>query len=221
MNEQEKRQEEATRLERQQREQHTAEGRQLTERQLTEERQRQETQRMQDEHRRQDSQRQENQRREDERRREEERRRQEQRAKEEQRKQESQSKEDRHRTEQPREQGGESTLHESTVRTMQDGKDSKDGRTQSEQSTIEYGQKNGVPIAVASLSASGRSQSEGKPMQGDKPDPTEQKKTAKTEEPKATEKGGFAARREALKTKVQETLKAQEQGKTHDLGRGR
>lgn len=210
MNEQEKKQEEATRLERQQREQHAAEGRQLTERQLTEERQR-----MQDEQRRQDSQRQENQRREDE------RRRQEQRAKEEQRKQESQAKEDRHKTEQPREQGGESTLHESTVRTMQDGKDSKDGRTQSEQSTIEYGQKHGVPIAPASLSMSGRSQSQGKPLQGDKPDPTEQKKTAKPEAIKTPEKGGFAARREALKTKVQETLKAQEQGKTHDLGRGR
>ena len=35
------------------------------------------------------------------------------------------------------------------------------------------------------------------------------------------EQGGFAARREALKPKVQEALKKQEQSKTHDIGRGR
>lgn len=63
MNEQEQHREEAARLDRQQAEQHAAEGRQL------EERQRQETQRMQDEQRRQDSQRQEEQRRQDEQRR--------------------------------------------------------------------------------------------------------------------------------------------------------
>lgn len=37
----------------------------------------------------------------------------------------------------------------------------------------------------------------------------------------APAQGGFAARREALKPKVQEALKKQEQSKTHDIGRGR
>ena len=38
---------------------------------------------------------------------------------------------------------------------------------------------------------------------------------------KTQEQGGFAARREALKPKVQEALKKQEQSKTHDIGRDR
>lgn len=34
-------------------------------------------------------------------------------------------------------------------------------------------------------------------------------------------KGGFAARREALKPKVQDALRKQEHGKTQDIGRNR
>lgn len=217
MNEQDKSQEETNMFERQKSEQHIVEGRQLKESQLREEVQRQETQRMLDEQRRQDSQRQENKRREDEHRREEERHKQEQRVREVQQKQENQQIEKRQRTEQPRELGEESPLHESTVRTMQ----GKDGRSHSEQSSIEYAQKHGVPIAPATLSMSGRSQSESKTPHGEKPEPTEQKKTVKAQEATSPQKGGFAARREALKDKVQENLKAQEKGKMHDLGHDR
>lgn len=97
----------------------------------------------------------------------------------------------------------------------------KDGRSHSEQSLIEYAQKHGVPIAPATLSMSGRSQSESKTPHGEKPEPTEQKKTVKAQEATSPQKGGFAARREALKDKVQENLKAQEKGKMHDLGHDR
>lgn len=44
---------------------------------------------------------------------------------------------------------------------------------------------------------------------------------AKKQTKEAPAQGGFAARREALKPKVQEALKKQEQSKTHDIGRGR
>jgi hypothetical protein len=51
----------------------------------------------------------------------------------------------------------------------------------------------------------------------------EKEQLAKLERPRAAdqpqEKGGFAARREALKPKVEEALKKQEQDKTKDLGR--
>lgn len=161
-----------------------------------EERQRQETQRMQDEQRRQDSQRQ------DEQRRQEERRRHGQKTQEERRKQES--------PQQSTEHGGERSLNENTVRTLQNNK------KQSEQNTIEYAQKHGVPIAPASLSMSGRERDIKSP-QGERSEPT----TQENAKPQTPQKGGFAARREALKPKVQEALKKQEQSKTHDIGRGR
>lgn len=49
----------------------------------------------------------------------------------------------------------------------------------------------------------------------------EKRAEAKEQTKETPAQGGFAARREALKPKVQEALKKQEQSKTHDIGRGR
>ena len=49
----------------------------------------------------------------------------------------------------------------------------------------------------------------------------EKRAEAKEQTKEAPAQGGFATRREALKPKVQEALKKQEQSKTHDMGRGR
>lgn len=206
MDEQQNRQrEEAARLDRQQTEQHTAEGRQLEERQRTEERQRQEQRTQEDERRRQDRQRQDTQRREEERRREEENRRHEQRAQEERRRQ----------GQEPRKEQGDTT-HDSTVRTMQDG------RKESEQSTIEYAQKRGVPIAIANLSMSGRSHSEGgRTPQDGKTEPAEQKPATKTPQGKKESPAmkKFRQKQEAMKSKVAERLKSQAQDKSQGHGR--
>ena len=51
--------------------------------------------------------------------------------------------------------------------------------------------------------------------------PGQEKAQGKEQTKEAPAQGGFAARREALKPKVQEALKKQEQSKTHDIGRGR
>ena len=51
--------------------------------------------------------------------------------------------------------------------------------------------------------------------------PGQEKTQGKEQTKEAPAQGGFAARREALKPKVQEALKKQEQSKTHDIGRGR
>lgn len=168
---------------------------------LLSESQRTEEQRRADESRREDSRRQEQ-------RQQEERRRQERREGEQQRQDTSRGKEQ------------EAPLHESTVKTLASQ------QKESEQSTIEYARKHGVPIAPASLSMSGRTQGEERQGESwkrqDKPAEKPQAVEPSKEQPKesvAVER--LKAKMEAMKDKVQEHIKAQNKGKTQDMGHER
>lgn len=143
-----------------------------------------------------DRQREERQRNEDSRRQEEERRRQEQRQQDERRRKESQGREISQRQEAQR-GAVQEDIHEATARTLQDK-----GRKDSEKRTIETAQKRGVPIALANLSMSGRSQSESRPPQ----------------EPEKGKPDSPAVERLKVKMeKVKEQSKAQDKIKSHGV----
>lgn len=131
-----------------------------------------------------DRQREERQRSEDSRRQEEERRRQEQRQQDERRRKESQGREISQRKEAQR-GAVQEDIHEATARTLQDK-----GRRATEERTIETAQKRGVPIALANLSMSGRSQSRPpqEPEQGKPDSPAVERLKAKMEKVKAQTK---------------------------------
>lgn len=200
------RQEEAARNDRQRLEQQAAESRQLSERALAEERQRQEMRRMQDEQRRQESQRQEEQRRQDEQLRQEERRRQEQRAQEERRKQENRQREEQHR--QKQEPVGEEAKHREELSQRREDKTPQSQELRDLANT----QDKYMRLAKSGYYDEKRAEKAAEKAQGGKG--IEQTKETQT-------KGGFAARREALKPKVQDALRKQEHGKTQDIGRNR
>lgn len=154
--------------------------------------------------------RQEAQRKEDSRRQEGEHRRQAQRLQEERRRQESQPPENgTQRVQEP-------PIHESTVKTLQEKP------KESEQSTIAYAQKHGVPIAPVSLTMGG-SKGEGRQQAQDgKTEPAEQtpkQAAAPGKESPAMER--LKAKMDGMADKVQERLKAQEQTKSHDTGHDR
>lgn len=152
------------------------------------------------------------------------RRMEEQRREEERRREESQRQENQRRESDQRQEKEPKTLHESTVQTMQGT------RRDSEQQTIDYARKHGVPIAPASLSMSGRSQGEtrtqaqahegtqepDKPAQ--KPQAAEHGKS-QPKESKAMEQ--LKAKVEAMKDKVQEHIQSKGKGQTQETGHDR
>lgn len=132
----------------------------------------------------------------EERQRNEDSRRQEQRQQDERRRKESQGREISQRQEAQR-GAVQEDIHEATARTLQDK-----GRKESEKRTIETAQKRGVPIALANLSMSGRSQSESRPPQ---------------EPEKGKPDSPAVERLKAKMEKVKEQSKAQDKIKSHGV----
>ena len=126
------------------------------------------------------------------------------RAQEERRKQESQQREDSQRQEQ--EPVREERLKEET-RRKEENSQRKDDKTPQSQELRDLANTEDKYIRLAKSGYYDEKKAE--------------RAEAKKQTKEAPAQGGFAARREALKPKVQEALKKQEQSKTHDIGRGR